>query len=251
VYPSPGMSRRELCVIIFVFTLAAISSISSAQEATVASSGRLTHEISLLQNQVKDALFAHLLEIISTGMDVGLDREQMNATFKEFNSTMRLPFDTIDRLTQTTDEDTGMTTIRIDFTHEVSIPIPFTLLFYHPGRILSSQHLVWETSRYWFFVPENGGGPVQAIDLAIRKGSVQVKLDEWLKVFFSAHFEDTRINHIIIFRWKGHVVGLLSGVGQRTGRVLRAYFDFAKNGIIFPAPADLNRAGKILCNTPE
>jgi hypothetical protein len=45
--------------------------------------------VSLLQSQVKDALFAHFLEIITTGIDVSLDREQMNATFKGFNSTIR------------------------------------------------------------------------------------------------------------------------------------------------------------------
>ena len=38
------------------------------------------------------------------------------------------------------------------------------------------------------------------------------------------------------------MIGLLAGAGQRTGRVLRAYFDFTKNGIIFPASADLNHA---------
>jgi hypothetical protein len=240
-----------ICTLILGFTLAAIPTGAFGQETTVVTSQGPNKEASLSRKEVEDALFAYILGIIMAGTEIDLDRMQMAEILDEFHSTLNIPIDLIDRVTQNTDENAVEPTIRMQFTRDVSVPIPFALLFYHPGKILSSQHLVWETHRYWFFVPENGSGPVQAIDLVLRQGSVEVILDEWLKVLFSAHCEDTWIHHIIIFRWKGHVLGLLAGVGQRTGRVLRAYFDFTKNSIIFPAPASLNRVGEILYDTPE
>jgi hypothetical protein len=244
------MNRLELRAIVLGFALAAVSSPACTQEAGIESPQRPGREVSLPRSQVEDAFFAYVLGIISTGVDVNLDSAQMRAILTEFNSALVVPLDLFDKVTQNTDEKTGGRLVGMEFTRDVDIPIPFTLLWYHPGSILSSQHLLWRVSRSWFFVPDNGG-LVEAIDLVLSQGSVQVRLDEWLKVLFSAHFEDTWIHHIIFFRWKGHMMGLLAGAGKRTGRVLRAYFDFTKNGIIFPAPADLNHVGEILCNTPD
>jgi hypothetical protein len=77
-----------------------------------------------------------------------------------------------------------------------------------------------------------------------------VNIDDWLEALFSASIEDTWIHHIIFFKWKGDWVGLLEGAGRRTGRILRAYFNFTKNTILFPPPADLERAGRVLVDEP-
>ena len=121
----------------------------------------------------------------------------MREILTEFNSALVVPLDLFDRVTQTEDE-TGGRLVGMEFTRDVDIPIPFSLLWYHPGSILSSPHLSWRVSRSWFFVPESGV-LAEAIDLVLWQGSVQVRLDEWLKVLFSAHFEDTWIHHIIFF----------------------------------------------------
>ena len=74
-------------------------------------------------------------------------------------------------------------------------------------------------------------------------GAIFVDIDDWLEVLFSASLEDAWIRHIVFFKRHEHWVGMLAGKGRSTQRVLRAYFDFTRNAIVFPVPQSLDRAG--------
>jgi hypothetical protein len=229
--------------------LGAVCAPGWAQEPPAPASERPGREVSLPANEVKDTFFAYVMGIITRGLEVNVDNAQMRDILTEFKSTLAVPFDLIDRVTQHTEPDTGERTIGLEFTRDVIIPIPFALLFYHPGTIQADKDLVWKVDRAVF----NGGtgeGPVPVFDLALWQGSVQVNIDDWLEVLFSASLEDTWIHHIIFFKWKGDWVGLLEGAGRRTGRVLRAYFDFTRNTILFPPASDLEKAGRALVDEP-
>jgi hypothetical protein len=206
-------------------------------------------EVSLPQSEVKDTFFAYVLGIITAGLDMDVNNAQMRDILTEFKSTLAVPFDLIDRVRQHTDAETGACVIEVEFTRDVVIPVPFALLFYHPGTIQADQDLVWQVHRAVFY-PGTGEGPVEVFDLVLWRGSVQVNIDDWLEALFSASLEDTWIHHIVFFRWKGNWIGLLEGAGRRTGRVLRAYFDFTKNAILFPPAADLEKAGRALVDEP-
>jgi hypothetical protein len=91
--------------------------------------------------------------------------------------------------------------------------------------------------------PAPGGGRTSyerhAYDHEVRP----VGDDDWLETLLSAYIEDTWIHHIVFFRWHGDWIGLLEGAGQKTGRALRAYFDFTRNTIVFPVSRDLDALG--------
>jgi hypothetical protein len=241
---------RGACAILLGTLLLAAGAPVFAQETEVPASERPGREVSLPPDEVKDTFFAYVLGIITAAHEVNVDNAQMREILTEFKSTLALPFDLIDRVTQHLDEETGARTIGLEFTRDVSIPIPFALLFYHPGSIVADRDLVWKVSRS-IFDAGDAEGPVPVFDLALWRGSVQVDIDDWLEALFSAYLEDTWIHHIIFFRWKGDWVGLLEGAGRRTGRILRAYFDFTKNSIMFPPPVDLEKAGRELVNEPS
>jgi hypothetical protein len=250
VYSPRGMIRVRLRAIVLGCLLGAMASSARAQEPSPLppppAPERPGREVSLPQSAVKDTFFAYVLGVITAGLEMNVDNAQMREVLTEFKSTLAVPFDLIGRVWQHTDAGSGACTIGVEFTRDVVIPIPFSLLFYHPGTIEADKELVWQVTRSTFFDPLNGGASIPVLDLVLWKGSVLVNIDNWLEEFLSRFLEDTWIHHIVFFKWKGDWIGLLEGAGRRTGRILRAYFDFTKNSIIFPTPADLAIVGQVL-----
>jgi hypothetical protein len=241
---APAVSPRAGCAA--VFALLAAFSFAQEREVTTAP-GR---EISFPSSEVKDTFFAYALGIIGSGAEFDVDNAAMRTMFVEFNTALGVPFDLITRFSQTADPDTGERLISLDFVRDVVIPVPFSLLFYHPGSIYAAHHVGFTVHRSTWVDPDAGQdsplreGPVYSLDLT--EGSILVDIDDWLEALFSASLEDAWINAIVFFRWHGDWIGMLAGTGRRTRRVLRAYFDFTRNAIVFPVPASLNSAGREL-----
>jgi hypothetical protein len=206
--------------------------------------GRPGREISLPESEVKDTFFAYFLGIISSGTAVDMDNEQMRAVLTEFKATLDVPFDLVSRVTQGSGPGGGGQVIGLEFAREVVIPVPFALLFYHPGSIFASRFVSLDVQRLPWTDPVVGGPPGTAFDLVLARGTVLVDIDDWLEALFSAHLEDAWIRHIVFFKWSGDWIGMLTGFGRSTGRPRRAYFDFTKNRILFPAGDELNRSGQ-------
>jgi len=202
--------------------------------------------VSLPESEVKDTFFAYFLGILSRGMSVDIDNARMREILVEFKSTLDVPFDLITRVTQGPDAETGDQVIGLEFARDVAIPVPFSLLFYHPGSIGASRSLSFDVQRSSWTDPVAGGPAGPAFDLALARGAVLVDIDDWLEALFSAHLEDAWIQHIVFFKWGGDWIGMLEGRGRSTGQTRRAYFDFTENRILFPASDELNRAGRRL-----
>jgi hypothetical protein len=201
-------------------------------------------EVSLPLSEVKDTFFAYFLGIISSAVPVDMDNAQMREVLVEFKFTLDVPFDLIDRVTQGPDAETGNQVIGLEFAREVVIPVPFSILFYHPGTITVSRRISFDVRRSAWTDPVAGGPAADAFDLVLSRGTVLVDIDDWLEAMLRDHLEDAWIRHIVFFRWDRDWIGMLTGTGRSTGRLKRAYFDFTKNRIVFPAGDELNRAGQ-------
>ncbi|HEY9595609.1 MAG TPA: hypothetical protein VHE79_14110 [Spirochaetia bacterium] len=237
---SPELRAHRLLFLVLLLCALPIRAVAQS-DVEIRRPGR---EVSLPKSEVKDTFFAYVLGIIKTSAELDVDNGEMRDILTEFTSKLDLPFDLIERVRQHTDETTGKRVIGLDFLRDVDIPIPFALLFYHPGSLVSTRQLLFSVTRSTALDVSSPGVFTPVFDLALVRGAVLVDLDEWLEVLFSAYLEDTWIHHIVFFRWKGDWIGLLEGAGRRTGRELRAYFDFTKNTIVFPVPAELDTMGK-------
>lgn len=226
--------------------LCACASWASAQEqATQPASppGAPGREISLPPDQVKDTFFAYVLGIIRTGVEMDIDNAGMRAILTEFKSSLALPFDLITRVSQHAEMPGGERTIGVEFSRDVNIPIPFSILFYHPGSIVASQLVTFSVTDGTWADPE--GSPVAPVYvLSLSGGTILIDIDDWLEVLFHAYLEDTWIRHLVFFTWRGDWIGLLEGKGRSTDRTIRAFFNFTKNTIIFPTPAPLDHVGR-------
>jgi hypothetical protein len=226
--------------------LAFLAVCASAQDReTALPPGR---EVSLPPSEVKDTFFAYALGIIGSGAEFEIDNEQMRGIFVEFTTALGVPFDLISRFSQHTDPQSAECRITLEFARNVVIPVPFSLLFYHPGSISATRRVGFDVHRSTATDPGEGADapPLPVYDLSLSDGSIFVDIDDWLEALFSASLEDAWIRHFVFFRWHRDWVGMLAGSGHTTRRVLRAYFDFTRNTIVFPVPKSLDSEGREL-----
>ena len=206
-------------------------------------------EVSLPASEVKDTFFAWALGLIAGGAEIDADNRQMREILVEFKSLLNVPFELIARFAQHVNPETGAQHIELDFLKDVVVPVPFSLLFYHPGSVTLTRAIIFDVTRATLSEPDAGtegeaGGPL--FFLALSEGSIFVDIDAWLEALFPQQLEDSWIRNVVFFRWRGDWIGMLEGRGKSTGRVKRAYFDFTKNGIVFPAPDSLKSIGRKL-----
>jgi hypothetical protein len=237
--PAAVMSRA-VCALLCVGCLAAHA---FAQEQA-SHPGRPGREVSLPAAEVKDTFFGYILGVIRSGAELEMNNRELRDILVEFKSHADLPFDLISLVTQREDPATARRRIGLVFQRDVVIPIPFSILFYHPGSIVSSRDISFDVRRSLWADPDASSPPADVFDLALTEGTILVDIDDWLEALFSSNLEDTWIQHIVFFRWHGAWVGMLEGTGRYTGKVKRAYFDFTANAILFPPPESLKNAGK-------
>jgi hypothetical protein len=224
---------------------------ASAQEPA-RSSAPPGREVSLPATEVKDTFFAYVLGLIASRAEIDVDNRQMREILVEFTSVLNVPFDLISRFSQTVDPETGEQRIELDFQKDVVVPVPFSILFYHPGSVNVTRALVFGVTRSTLSgqdaEEDDTVGPV--FFLSLSEGSILVDIDAWLEALFSEQLEDAWITDVVFFHWRGDWIGMLEGKGKKTGRVKRAYFDFTKNSILFPTPDPLKSIGRRLASDP-
>jgi hypothetical protein len=214
-----------------------------------AAAGRPGREIALQPREVKDSFFAYVIGIIRAGIDIDIDAAGMREVLTEFRTSLDLPFDLIERVWQRSAADGEGGALGLEFLGHTAIPIPFSLLGYHPGSIRASRSLRFRQIR---FTDDGGGQPgggAPVFRLALESGALVVDMDQWLDDLFGDSIDDLPVRNLVFFTWRGEWVGLLHGTGYK-GQALRAFFNFRRNRIIFPIPAELDRWGRAFVSAP-
>ncbi len=217
---------------------------SAPGEPSSGEPGRPGREVSLPASEVKDTFFAYFLGIIANEAAVDMNNEQMRDVLVEFKTTLDVPFDLISRVTQLPDPESGLQVIGLELTQAATIPVPFALLFYHPGSIRLSRYVSFDVHRLPWTDPVKGGPPGTAFDLVLSHGTIFVDIDDWLEALFRDHLEDTWLQRVVFFKWNGDWIAMLFGIGRYSGHARRAYFDLTTNRILFPAGDELNHSGQ-------
>lgn len=239
----PDHMRRTALASAAAFAAFALSCLPPAGFGQAASyPGR---EVLLPPAEVKDTFFSWLVGIIYAGLDVELDSATLRSVLVEFRSNVDLPFN---RITDVRHEAPRSTqgALAITFDGPMRVPVPFAILWYHPGSIRSTAVVRFSEER--LEAASAGGatfGPVYAFRLV--QGDVQFDIDEWLDVLLGDLIDDVSVHLVAIVRWQGTWRGLLGGA-NRAGRRYVAAFDFARNVIQFPVPRELSRLGLALWN---
>jgi|WetSurMetagenome_2_1015567.scaffolds.fasta_scaffold370303_1 hypothetical protein len=197
-------------------------------------------EVSLLPEEVKDTFFAYVIGVIRSGVELDMDNAALMDVLTEFKGALDLPFEKVHRVIQQRGDSARDGSLSIEFTGNVTIPIPFSFLGYHPGSILASRAISFAEGRT--VVP--GAVEIRFTDplylMHLTDGYVTIKVDDWLKFLFPTVVDDLYVEYAAIFRTKGDWIGVLSGTGSRGTRV-REIFNLTHNRIVFPVPKELEK----------
>ncbi len=208
------------------------------------SAQRPGREISLPPREVKDSFFAYVLGIIKADIDVELDAAAMREVLTEFRTSLDLPFDLIARVSQRRASEPDARIVEIGFAGPVTIPIPFSILGYHPGSVRASETVRFHETRSTYPDGRQGAtADAPVFRLAVESGALLIDMDQWLDDLFGDYVDDLPVQNMVLFTWKGEWMGLLQGLGYK-GQSLRAFFNFRRNRIVFPIPAELDAAGR-------
>ncbi len=238
------MPDSKLLLVLSLWLCVTAAQPLAAQSLDSSAPLRPGRSISLPPNQVKDTFFAYALGIVLTGTEVDIDNSQMRDILTEFQTKLKFPFDLVSRVIPHSDPDTGVRTLSLIFSGAVSIPIPYSFLGYHPGRLRSTERLNFLVTRTSFIDPRDPSVYTPVYDLALADGSILVDIDDWLVFLLSNVIDKLSVRHIVFFSYRGEWIGLVEGEGLVYNRTMREYFSFTANRIIYPIPDALDAMGQ-------
>ncbi len=202
-------------------------------------------EAALPGSEVRDTFLGWLLGIIDAGLDVELDNAGLRGVLEEFRSTVDLPFDRISVVRHQAPR-AAPGSLALSFDAPIRVPVPFAILWYHPGSIQATEQIDFVEERVPGAVADGERvGPLYVFWL--ERGRVEVDVDEWLDVLLGSLVDDVAVRLLAVMRWHGAWRCLLGGTNARGKRFIAA-FDFSRNVIQYPVPAALTRLGLDLWN---
>jgi hypothetical protein len=232
--------RRAPIGVPAVFLAAALAVSAGAQSPP----GR---ELILPPSEVKDTFFAWLVGVVDAGRDASIDNAGLREVLTEFRSTIALPFDRIGVVRHEAPGPDLRGGLDIEFDGDIDIPVPFSLLWYHPGSLRSTPVVRFEERRF-ASLPTPGGPAAEPVySFRLVEGEMVIDIDRWVDVLLGSIADDLRIRIVAIARWRGAWRCLLGGTGREDRRIIAA-FDLARNTITFPVPHELTRLGLWLWN---
>jgi hypothetical protein len=144
--------------------------------------------------------------------------------------------------------------VRLVFAAPIDLPVPYSILGYHPGSFTASQSCLfreWELGRVRLSEAEQKGDrtEVHTIDLedvhlfAAVEGDVKIDIDALVDAMLGGAIDDTDVTTLMLFRWQGEWYGAAMGYGKdRHGR--SGILSLRRDKILFPTPDGLRGVGR-------
>ena len=236
-YPLAGVSA------VLVLALAAVAAGAQSAADLPLSPGR---ELILPASEVKDTFFAWLVGVVDAGRDAELDNAALRDVLTEFRSSIALPFDRISLVRHKAPRPDGYGSLGILFDGDIDIPVPFSLLWYHPGSLRSTKVIRFDERRF-ASLPTASSPAEPVYSFRLVEGAMAIDIDTWVDVLLGRIADDLSIRIVALARWRGAWRCLLGGTGREDRRIIAA-FDLARNAITFPVPHELTRLGLWLWN---
>jgi hypothetical protein len=239
------MHRHPLAGVSAVLVLALAAAAAGAESAAdlPLPPGR---ELFLPASEVKDTFFAWLVGVVDAGRDAELDNAALRDVLTEFRSSIALPFDRISLVRHNAPRPDGYGSLGILFDGGIDIPVPFSLLWYHPGSLRSTQVIRFDERRF-ASLPTASSPAEPVYSFRLVEGAMAIDIDKWVDVLLGRIVDDLSIRIVALARWRGAWRCLLGGTGREDRRIIAA-FDLARNTITFPVPHELTRLGLWLWN---
>ena len=188
---------------------------------------------------VRDPIYAILLGLLDTESYGLLSRDHIEREMRRGGSKTRLPYQKVTRVSRQPVEPGRVSEITLEFVGQVKVPVPYSILGYHPGDVRTSPRC---RLREWKLGALTLGAHGERFDdvrlLALEEGELQVDIDRLVDLLAGSALDDTRLSGLAVLRHGGRRLGLAFGYNDE-GRPRYGVFDFAADKILIPIPASL------------
>jgi hypothetical protein len=200
---------------------------------------------------VRDPVFAMLVAYVRADRLGLVTRESIAQSLAERRQKSRLPWRLAREFARVPGGKDGGATVTLLFDGPVDVPIPYQILWYHPGRIRASSccrfrewrlaELPFDTRKAEQRAP---WPPLTDLRLfALDEGELLLDIDGWLDALFGEALDDTFVTCLAVGRYRGREYGFAVG-RNREGKPRIGAFDLSADSVVFPLPSDLRAANR-------
>jgi hypothetical protein len=205
-----------------------------------------------LPPDVRDGAFAYLVHLLDTDAYGAVTGAQLRQVQAAAGRRSRIPCEMIGEVRRAPGEAAGEGWVRARFTGPLDVPIPYSILGYHPGSLVSSQEVVareWRTPRSVIRDPAGDVKPdllVEDLTLwAFVEGEVVVDIDGWVDALMGSNLDDTYVVGLAFFRFRGAAYAMALGY-NREGQPRSGALHLAEDEVRFPTPRELKATARDL-----
>jgi len=201
---------------------------------------------------VRDPVFALLVGYVRGDHFGVVTRDEVQHVLTERKRESRLPWQSARDFARVPDPSgPSAAQLTLRFEGPVNVPIPYSILWYHPGRIRASATCrlrEWRLATLSLETPNDWRGPppppLTDVHLfALDEGELLVDIDGWLDALLGSALDDTLLSGLAIARFQNREYGF--GVGHnRKGESRFGVFDLTADEVVFPIPPELRAANR-------
>ncbi len=228
---------------------------ATAQESTPVPTDVIPEELPF-ETRVKDPVFSALVGLVSSNSYGTLSREQLARNLERRNLKSKLPYQEVQSVTRARGTDDRSATVTVSFDGDLKLPVPYSLLGYHPGSFLASQDCVfreWIIGDLTLDHPEKVKGEwthrpihLKRVHLyGLDRGKISIDFDGWLDTMLGGTLDDTDVVGLILFEYEGVWTGMATGYSKK-GSGRSGAFNFEEDEIMFPGPDEMKTIGRTL-----
>ncbi|MFH1314508.1 MAG: hypothetical protein ABIJ00_14960 [Candidatus Eisenbacteria bacterium] len=208
-------------------------------------------EIWLPESEVKDRFYSYLIGLIQADTCGVLLASDLERVLDDYRGKTSIPFETIKDIRRECDRGGDGREISITFRKELTTPVPYSILGYHPGSVTASSTVRF--IEYDIPVKTLRLSKRKSIELsdiyvfAICEGWAVVDIHSWLDKLLGGMLDDTRLVVMALFKYNGDWHGLAAGYDP-SGEGRSGIFNLSRNEILFPTPRELRMLGPYFRN---
>jgi hypothetical protein len=199
-----------------------------------------------------DPVFAYLIALLDTGRYGIILQEHFQQAVERQGRRSRIPVELIQQVRRARAPGGGFGWVRIAFTEPVHAAVPYSILGYHPGSLVSSPEVTleeWHSTSTIVANPDpKGPSALELQDLtlwAVEEGQVVLDIDGWVDALLGGQIDDTRIVGLALFRFRGERLAMALGFNA-DGEGRSGVLDLHADQIRFPSPSELRAIGRNL-----
>jgi hypothetical protein len=197
---------------------------------------------------VTDPVFAFLVGLIDADLHGTVDEEILAGAVERAGTESHLPYRELESLSRTPVEGFQNSTVTAVFDGPLRLPIPYSILGYHPGSVRGSQEIFlreYDLGSFNFRAGNRASGEMVRLTgvrlFGLLEGEMRIDIHSWIDRLLGGRLDDTRITGLVLFGYEGERWGMALGY-NREWKGRSGVLSLRENKIRFPNPTEMGTA---------